>query len=246
MARPIANNGPLQLPGLGVRFRFYSSIPPSPPLYEERHPDRIKAFSHPALLKEFFSDLLVPEAVVTAFRHELDHDSESVFWVMAYWCMTAQPKDAELDPINIVAWLYLNGDVWDRQSLFRLLSNSIESRACHSKLGLLDKLLAKFACVFLTVDRHWIDTDDQRSSNEFFAEAFQRLILAFLLDPKNKEVMEMEIVPETRQPAKPRWGPWSDSESESSTESDSRKRPLSPFDRSDSKRRRIDSDDEVY
>jgi hypothetical protein len=46
---------------------------------------------------------------------------------------------------------------------------------------------------FLVVDRHWLERSDKRNQPEYINEAFQRLILAFILEHCSKEFMNHPV-----------------------------------------------------
>lgn len=196
-ARAVDNNDPLEL-SFQEFTHFLATIPSSPPSYESRHSGRIREFELPTQSINYLEE--TPKTVVTAYKHDLDHDTESLFWLMLYWAMTALPKGAGFEPISAASWADLNGTFTARGDLVLRVANN--QPVCHSRLGPIAKLMGKLASVLSSVDRHWIDTRDPRSSHEFVTEAFQRLILSFLLNPENKDFMELEIVPAARQPVK--------------------------------------------
>ena len=46
---------------------------------------------------------------------------------------------------------------------------------------------------FLVVDRHWLDQSDTLNQVEYLNEAFQRLILRFILENRSKEFMDLPV-----------------------------------------------------
>jgi hypothetical protein len=59
-------------------------------------------------------------------------------------------------------------------------------------------LLRKLAAI-LIIDRYWLDTSETRNNEEYVSEAFQRLILQFILDNRSKEFMTQRVDGQIRQ-----------------------------------------------
>ncbi|KAG8922096.1 hypothetical protein FRC01_014493, partial [Tulasnella sp. 417] len=177
MARAVELGQPLELPV----WRFLDSIPEAPDRYVEHYRDtRMKKF--PPMPRKAFGE----EAATSApWRHELDHDIESVFWLMLYWAMTAQPKGGAAEPIATSKWDLLIGGIEDRQLLLEgLLHTRTLSGAFHPTFQPLNNLFKQLAGILCSIDRHWLhesEERDPRDDPEYFAEAFQRLILQFLI-----------------------------------------------------------------
>ena len=97
-------------------------VPRSAGRYETCHPDRIKKF--PYRPEDIY---LIPtdstESTDPQWRHELDHDTESVFWLLPYWVVRAQPEEQETEPIETDIWLCLIGPV---MASIRLLRSSLD------------------------------------------------------------------------------------------------------------------------
>lgn len=171
-------------------------VPYSPEPYTRNHPDRIKKFPpNERLLVESAS----PDSVNRQWRHELDHDAESVFWLLLYWVVGAQPAQCEKEDIIAGIWTSLTGPVRLRTALLRSLSEeeSLEELA-HSVYQPLLPLLSNLATI-LVVDRHWLDKSEMRNNEEYIPEAFQRLILQFILENCYKEFMTQPVDRQFRQ-----------------------------------------------
>jgi len=56
----------------------------------------------------------------------------------------------------------------------------------------------------LDVDRHWLDSSDPRNHPGYINEAFQRLILQFILDHRNEEFMQRKVESRLRRPVVPK------------------------------------------
>ncbi|KAG8916954.1 hypothetical protein FRC01_002755, partial [Tulasnella sp. 417] len=178
IARAIDQGRPVDIPEW-VPDRFLDSIPSAPDRYAKQYRDsRLKKFP-PKPLKN------VTEMVDSApWRHELDHDIESVFWFMLDWAMTAQPKGGAVGHIRASVWVHFTGRVVERHVLLSigLLRGLMTDGTFHSTFRPIKGLFQKLAGVLSSMDRHWLPASEERNDPEYFAEAFQRLILQFLID----------------------------------------------------------------
>jgi hypothetical protein len=140
-----------------------------------------------------------PDSVNRPWRHDLDHDAESVFWLLLYWVVGAQPAEREKERIISATWANLTGPVRYRTALVRSLSEegSLEELA-HSLYQPLLALLSNLAAI-LVVDRYWLDESETRNNEEYVPEAFQRLILQFILENRDKEFMTQPVDRQFRQ-----------------------------------------------
>lgn len=181
------------LPKLGV---IAPPVPNSPEIYARHHPDRIKKFP-------VEDDKVVrkpsPDSVNRQWRHELDHDAESVFWLLVYWAVGAQPAHRKKEDVSAFIWASLTGTVASRTALLRSLSEeeSLEE-VTHSAFRPLLPLLSNLAS-FLVVDRHWLDKTEVRNNEQYIPEAFQRLILQFILNNRAEEFMTQPLDRQFRQ-----------------------------------------------
>ena len=169
------------------------AIPDSLAEYSLKHPARTNKFSSS---KKLFLD---PETVSSRshqWRHELEHDAESVFWLLLYWAMVVQPKSPAKkipnEAIDSAAWAEITGDAEKRNALVRSLAQGSLSRVTHSFFKPLQPLIESLAA-FLVVDRHWLKQSDKRNQLEYLNEAFQCSILAFILDNRGKQFMDHPV-----------------------------------------------------
>ena len=167
-------------------------VPASPEPYTRHHPDRIKKFP---LKERLLVESASPDSVNRQWRHELEHDAESVFWVLLYWAVAAQPAKLEKEKVVAATWAILTGSV-DYRTLF-LQSLGRNKELTHSVYQPLVPLLSDLADV-LIVDRHWLDDSEMRNDPEYVPEVFQRLILQFILDNRDKAYMTMPVVDKSR------------------------------------------------
>ncbi|KAG9049633.1 hypothetical protein FS837_009723 [Tulasnella sp. UAMH 9824] len=183
MARAVELGGPVKFLEDPLDRVLYP-IPPAPDRYAKHYQNnRSKKF--PPKPREF-AETTERHA---PWRHELDHDIESVFWLMLYWAMTAQPKGEAAEYIPIFPWSCLTEKFEGRQMLLTGLRLRFTCEGTfHSTFQPLDDLFKQLARILCSVDRHWLPASDTRNDPEYFAEAFQRLILQFLIDHGNDDV----------------------------------------------------------
>ncbi|KAG8980510.1 hypothetical protein FRC05_006143 [Tulasnella sp. 425] len=244
MARAVDRGQAMPPPSFPYDLALYP-IPSAPELYAKHYHDtRLKTFppSPPSSL-----DPIIKRVDTVPWRHELDHDIESVFWLMLYWAMTAQPNggaDGEAEHIAGTAWCGLTGNVVDRHSLLLGIQQGIIAKgAFHSTFQPLDDLFKRLAGILYSIDRHWLHPSEKRNDPEYFAEAFQRLILEFLITHNNNNdnsFMNQTIDSNPRETEPPSIQvPQSSTTNQMSHAASQGKRALSTAERSDSKRRRI-------
>ncbi|KIO29481.1 hypothetical protein M407DRAFT_21381 [Tulasnella calospora MUT 4182] len=174
MARAVELGRPVDIPEWAP---FLSPIPSAPDRYAKHYHDT-RLMKFPSKPLENFTG-----AVNRAdWSHELDHDVESVFWLMLYWAMTARPKGGAAEHIAVTAWGSLTGNFEERQSLLMSLLYRVSAEGTfHSTFRPLDGLFQQLAEILCSIDRHWLHASEKRNDPEYFAEAFQRLILQFLI-----------------------------------------------------------------
>jgi hypothetical protein len=161
--------------------------------YEMCHPDRIAKFPYrPRDISIISTDGADPQ-----WRHELDHDTESVFWVLLYWVVGAQPENEEKEPIRASIWAMLMGSAQDRINLLQV--DFLVTGATHSVYQPLLPLLQKLVDI-LRVDGHWVESSDPRKDPGYINEAFQRLILQFILEHRNENFMQHRVESQSRRP----------------------------------------------
>ena len=80
-------------------------ISAAPGCYVSAHPSRIRQFL-PEDAKAPLTIVEVPtdNSESCVWRHELDHAAKSVFWLLCYWVITAQPKDSPMEVISGGTW----------------------------------------------------------------------------------------------------------------------------------------------
>ena len=169
---------------------YVPKIPDIPDIYAEAHPDRLTKFP----IKP--EQLILPEAdadeLQDGWRHELEHDAESVFWLLLYWAMVVQPKNCFEEEINASSWSLLNGNYKEREALIRNIGQSALDGFTHSFYKCLLPLIENLAAI-LVVDSHWLPKSDSRKDPSYITEAFQRLILQFIIKNRDEEFMHRPV-----------------------------------------------------
>ncbi|KAG8961125.1 hypothetical protein FRC00_013191 [Tulasnella sp. 408] len=183
--------------GEAVEFTqwFPPATPASPVPYAANYPERLEQFKP----KKFgpvakSSD----DSKGRVWRHELDHDVESVFWLIFYWALSARPKEHPNELINVTTWNSLIGAAGEREALIDILSNKRDlPGTVHSAFSPLMDLIRSLAGV-LRLDRYWLNDSDPINHPEYIVEVFQRLILQFILDNRGKDFMGLQVDPKRR------------------------------------------------
>ena len=175
-------------------------VPKSPECYTTAHSDRIHDF--PEETDEVLVDprKLKNQSQDDGWRHELDHDVESVFWLLLYWAMVIQPAEGPPEGyIHKGSWGNLLGNYEDREGLVSVLSSGgPPTNLIHSVYEPLWPLISSLAAI-LVVDRHWLEESDVRKRPEYLCEAFQRLILQFIDSHRNEDFMNCPVGDSLRQ-----------------------------------------------
>jgi hypothetical protein len=115
--------------------------------------------------------------------------------VLLYWLVGAQPENEVEEPIAASFWTGLTGSAASR---IDLLQGRL-SGATHSFYQPIRPLLIKLARI-LNVDRHWVESSDPRNDPGYINEAFQRLILQFIVDHRNEKFMQHRVESQRRRP----------------------------------------------
>jgi hypothetical protein len=200
IARAVERGGPVP-----PVFARVPGIPNSPDRYADAHPDRVKNFS--SSNKEFIFN--PKETGDNEFhgmwRHELEHDAESVFWLLLYWAVVAQPENTPKEKIDTESWAALNGDHGSRTRLISNLPRHMSPNLLHSFYDLLRPLIKDLAAI-LVIDSHWLPASDPRRDRYYITEAFQRSILDFVIKNRGEKFMEHPVEKMFRKPRSIDWG----------------------------------------
>ena len=190
IARAVERSGPV--PPVGHSWDV-PGIPNNPDSYAKAHPDRVTNFQN--FPKEYTN--IIPEKPMNqsqdgGWRRELDHDAESVFWLLLYWAMVVQPEGSPKEKIEAEFWSALNNDHKSRERLLRSLCDEMPSDLTHSFYTPLQPLIGDLAAILVN-DSHWLPASDLRKNTYYITEAFQRLILEFIIDNHGEEFMDRRI-----------------------------------------------------
>lgn len=117
--------------------------------------------------------------IIAKWRHDLDHDAESVFWLLYYWAMCAQPVGHPEERLSLDLWASMTGCL-DARIERVILMTIYQPRGTHSLYTPLRTLLGQLAAI-LRVDGHWLGKSDPRHNLGYITEAFQRLIFNFVV-----------------------------------------------------------------
>jgi hypothetical protein len=190
MSQAVERGGPVPV----TRPDYVPKVPKSPECYAQKYPVRIDEFPEKSKILIDPDELNQPmnQSQDEGWRHELDHDVESVFWLLLYWAMVAQPKGAKGGGGGYIPagdWAYLIGDVEERHRLVSgLSSGNPPNNLTHSDYKPLGPLISRLAAI-LVVDRHWLPESDVRKRPGYICEAFQRLILEFIISNRDEDFM---------------------------------------------------------
>ena len=151
---------PLNLP------HYVPEVPKSPECYANAHPKRIDDIQQE--VKELIDPFkLKNQSQDDGWRHELDHDVESVFWLLLYWAMVAQPKGCPREYINSHYWMGLLVDIDVRERLVLVFSSGDwPTGLTHSIYAPLWPLITSLAAT-LVVDSHWLTKSNVRKHPEY-------------------------------------------------------------------------------
>jgi hypothetical protein len=178
-------------------IREVPKVPKGPECYANAHPTRIEKFLEENEEVVNPRDLKI-QPQDDGWRHELDHDVESVFWLLLYWAMVTQPegRQSEGHPevyIHPGSWANLLGNFEDRAGLVLVLSPSFLSKnLTHPVYEPLLPLIRGLADI-LVVDRHWLPETSVRKHPEYICEAFQRSILDFIVLNRHDDFMTCRV-----------------------------------------------------
>jgi hypothetical protein len=170
------------------------AVPKIPECYANAHSKRNDDFSEEAA-KPVDPLELKNQSQDDRWRHELDHDVESVFWLLLHWAMVARPEvrpDTDTG-IDVSSWMSLLGDFKARERLVSSLrTGDMPDNLIHLVYKPLWPLISSLAAI-LVVDRHWIPEPNVRKDPEYTREAFQRLILRFIVSNRSEKFMTCRV-----------------------------------------------------
>jgi hypothetical protein len=152
--------------------------------YQDMLTDRLEAF--PTNDMEILRVPSDKTAISNNFRHLLRYDAESTFWLLLWWCIQAQPE-GDTSEIGHSYWSSLIDEVDIRGIIF---IRSFPQSCLHSSYFELGPLLYDIG-QHLQGDLEFSE-DKEKKEPEYMHEAFQRLILNFLVTNEDKWFMGLE------------------------------------------------------
>lgn len=170
-------------------------VPSCPERYSSVHPDRVKKYPHRE--RNMLSGPS-PDNGSHPWRHELDHDAESVFWLIYYWALCVQPEGYPKQDIPDDLWGGVTGSVGSRIRILGAIAGRFyPDHGTHSLYAPLWPLIEQLAAILL-VDGYWLDNSEPRRNLGYITEAFQRLILDFVLKHHDQTFMSCKVTKNLR------------------------------------------------
>jgi hypothetical protein len=167
-------------------------LPPMPAValqlrasYESLLNGRLKAF--PPNNVEY---LLVPEGKKmgsSEFQHLLRYDAESVFWCLLWWCIQARPDKLPDEELESCVWSNFLSDGHKTRNINFILTFPMD--CLHSSYSQLAELLNDMR---RQLQGDLVFSKLKNGEPEYVHEAFQRLILNFLITYKDAPFMDLE------------------------------------------------------
>jgi hypothetical protein len=167
-------------------------LPPMPAVapqlhtrYESLFKGRLEAF--PPNNAEYLEVPEGEEMGSSEFRHLLRYDAESVFWCLLWWCIQARPDKVPDEELSHARWSNLIDD--DDQSRDTNFISKFPLDCLHSSYSQLAELLNNMR-QHLQGD---LDLSElKKGKPEYLHEAFQRLIINFLITYKDEAFMDLK------------------------------------------------------
>jgi hypothetical protein len=174
----------------------FFEFPPMPPVcltllprYKALYPDRVTDFLPSEQPEESIIGVRVQNLPSEEFKHLLRYDAESVFWIILFWSILAQPATSKTkSQISSQAWQNLTGLQDIRYYVYVNTSLPIP---LHPEFSPMSKLLENMR-EHLKCDLKFAKDEVRREHPEYLHEVFQRLILNFMADPDNQEFLKLE------------------------------------------------------
>jgi len=184
-SRPLGRLGNVavywKVPELSQRARVYGDV----------FPDRLTRFQHsPNSPDDHLVRIGVPPNP-NSWRHKLHHDAESAFWLLVWWVANAAPVGCTSE-IPIDLWVPLISNTNDTRPL------EIPCTSFDPAYAPLSELLDQLGQA-LEHDLHWA-TVTPYTHPEFLHEVFQRHILNFIFENRNRDFMTLAKADASRKP----------------------------------------------
>ena len=202
MARSVVAGHPL------VPFIYVYGLPrlsePAHTIYSELLPKRLERFPQPEVDQEencvIISGKINKDSLCSLpWTHELRHDAESCFWLLVYWAIHLRPRSPVSSKINstlfgLLTKIDVKNGMDSRVAFFNSLTN--EEPWLDPAYQELEPLFLQMTC-HLMCDLYW--AKGQMKKPEFLHEAFQRIILNFLVKNRTNDFMHLKKDPNPRE-----------------------------------------------
>ena len=193
MARAVRAGGPLGEVGDRPWYQKVPELSQKAHVYGDVFPARLTRFQHsPGSPNRHTVDIDAPPDP-SSWHHELRHDAESAFWLLVWWVVNAAPANGCTSIIPNELWSPLVGIITDARPW------NIASDCLDPAYAPLSELLHQLGRA-LKFDLHWA-TDTPYTHPEFLHEVFQRHILNFIFENRDKDFMNLAKGDASRKPA---------------------------------------------
>jgi hypothetical protein len=144
-------------------------------------------------------DYRIPtKTVIKQYSHRLSYDAESILWLLLWWAIQAQPEGGQENPIAADDWVDLTAGPGQRDKRHTFVDRF--SKVCHPSYGPLDNLLESLFSQLKGYQEYVAlsdmpnrPKDPLREKPEYLHEAFQRIILDFIVKNSDKPFMNLPI-----------------------------------------------------
>ena len=192
MARSIRAGGPLGVTGRIAQYMMVPELSQKAHMYEDIFPNRLSRFQQSRGSPNDYIVRIGAPPNSSSQRHELRHDAESAFWLLVWWIVNATPDGCRSEMPNEL-WVPLVGTTFDIRPL------DIPSSGLDPAYSLLSELLHQLGEA-LTDDLHWA-TDEPYTHPDFLHKVFERHILNFIFENRDKNFMTLAKADHLRRPA---------------------------------------------
>lgn len=170
-------------------------------LYQKHLQKRLDKFNNP-MEKEEYRNSKEP-LKLDPFIHKLRYDAESVFWLLIYWAMQAQPDDKKYpeEGINSTYWRDLTSEQADTVTVdCRSTLLEVPEDIFHTSYAQLRPLFTQMAeCL---KGEGFFEEFDCKKEDEYLHEALQRLIFDFLVTNIDEPFLTLKKSSNPRKPKK--------------------------------------------
>ncbi|KAG8810240.1 hypothetical protein FRB91_003840 [Serendipita sp. 411] len=154
--------------------------------YEKLYPDRVQDFPQQSE-PEFVHVKPGQKVDPTEFQHKQCYDAESVFWYLVWWGMLARPAYGPDELMKPSSWSTLIDPDDLRHFNFVLPDTKFDLHSAYSEFAtLLEEMRTH-----LIADLQF-SNDPIKHRPDYLTEVFQRLILNFLIENKDKQFMVLK------------------------------------------------------